>query len=316
MNGNRARPLVTIAIPTYNRANLFLRQAIEAALGQSYRNVEVIVSDNCSTDHTESLVREFGDPRIRYFRQERNIGANANFNFCLAQARGSYFLLFLDDDQIDSDFIETCMDAVQDRIDVGIVRTGTRTIDEEGRVIGERPNRASGLSFCELLFAWFSNQTTFYLCSTLINTEGLREVGGFRSRHNLFQDVGAELKVAARYGRVDVEEVKAGFRIHQANMGSAAKIRAWCEDSAELLEILCRLCPEQQARIEAEGKRFFCRMNYEFVRAIPSFSQRMRNYFLVANFFDKAEPLGAYLYRKEIRPFLRAMKRRLFAASP
>ncbi len=308
MNSDRARPLVTIAIPTYNRADRFLRPAIDAALQQTYPNIEVIISDNCSTDDTETVVRSYKDSRIRYFRQERNIGANNNFNFCLEQASGDYFLLFLDDDQIDADLVECCMDAANDRTDVGVIRTGTRTIDEDGKVIKEVPNRAADLSFCELLLAWFRSETTFYLCSTLINTQGLREVGGFHSRHNLFQDVGAELKVAARYGRVDVEAVKAGFRLHDANMGSAARIQAWCEDSLELLDILCELCPERRESIRKEGLRFLCRMNYSFVRSIPSPLHRMRSYLQVARNFGEAEPLMGYLYRKEVRPFLRALK--------
>lgn len=106
---NFVPPLVTIAIPTYNRANLYLTQAIESAINQTYPNLEIIISDNCSTDDTEMVIRSFKDPRIRYFRQEKNIGGNNNFNFCLKQARGEYFLLLMDDDLIDSDFIETCM---------------------------------------------------------------------------------------------------------------------------------------------------------------------------------------------------------------
>ncbi len=195
MTNNTDRPLVTVAIPTYNRASLFLRDAINAALQQTYSNIEVIISDNCSTDDTEAVVKSFTDPRIRYFRQEQNIGANNNFNFCLQQAKGDYFLLFLDDDQIDPDFIETCMNAAQDQTNIGIIRTGTRMINEDGEVKFERPNQSQGLSFAELLLAWFNNKTTFYLCSTLINTRALQEAGGFRSRHNLFQDAGAELRL-------------------------------------------------------------------------------------------------------------------------
>ena len=93
-------PLVTIAIPTYNRANGYLKNAIECALKQTYRNIEVVISDNCSSDNTEEVVKGYTDPRIRYFRQSANIGANNNFNFCLEKAQGSYFLLFHDDDSI------------------------------------------------------------------------------------------------------------------------------------------------------------------------------------------------------------------------
>lgn len=71
-----------------NRANSYLRCALQSAVSQTYKNIEIIVSDNCSPDNTESVVREFDDPRIRYYRQNQNIGPFKNFDFCLEQARG------------------------------------------------------------------------------------------------------------------------------------------------------------------------------------------------------------------------------------
>ena len=308
MTHSMDRPLVTIGIPTYNRADLFLHDAINAALQQTYSNIELVISDNCSTDDTKSVVKSFTDPRIRYFRQKTNIGANNNFNFCLQQARGDYFLLFLDDDQIDPDFVETCMDAAEDKKNIGIIRTGTRMINEVGETVFERLNKSGGLTFVELLRAWFRNETTFYLCSTLINTRALQEVGGFHSRHNLFQDVGAELKVAASLGRVDIEEAKAGFRTHDGNMGAAARIRDWCEDSQELLDILSELVVENEELIQKEGRQFFCRMNYGRATAVASFIQRIKSYFLVAKYFDHADPVLPFIVQKEIKPSLRLVK--------
>jgi len=69
--------------------------------GADYPDLEILVSDNCSTDDTERVVRSFGDPRVRYVRHPENIGANNNFNYCIKEARGVYFLLFHDDDMID-----------------------------------------------------------------------------------------------------------------------------------------------------------------------------------------------------------------------
>lgn len=94
---SKAQPLSTIAIPTYNRANSYLREAIRIAMNQTYPNIESIISDNCSMDNTETVVKNFKDHRIRYFRQGKNIGGNNNFNFCPSQAKGKYFLLLMDD---------------------------------------------------------------------------------------------------------------------------------------------------------------------------------------------------------------------------
>jgi glycosyltransferase involved in cell wall biosynthesis len=78
-------------MPTYNRANGYLREALDSALAQTYPNLEIVISDNGSTDNTESVVRSYADPRIRYYRQQPPIISNDNFNFCLQQANGAYF---------------------------------------------------------------------------------------------------------------------------------------------------------------------------------------------------------------------------------
>ena len=77
---NSRTTLVTIGIPTYNRAAGFLHDALSSAVQQTHKNIEIIVSDNASTDDTESLVLGFNDPRIRYIKHAKNIGANNNFN--------------------------------------------------------------------------------------------------------------------------------------------------------------------------------------------------------------------------------------------
>jgi glycosyltransferase involved in cell wall biosynthesis len=255
-------PLVTIAIPTYNRAGSYLPQALQCALHQTYPNFELIVSDNGSTDHTRDLVTSIGDTRIRYFRHDPNIGANNNFNFCFAQARGKYSLLLHDDDLIDLDFVESCIRAGAVSSEAGIIRTGTRLIDADGKILHEVPNGAVGLSTEAFFRAWFSAKTPIYLCSTLFHTERLRKIGGFHSKHNCYQDTMAVVQLAAQHGRVDVPDVKASFRRHPGEMVLRRTIDEWCEDSLALLDLMCELVPENKNGIHREGLRFFSRANY------------------------------------------------------
>ena len=88
----------TIGIPTYNRAG-FLRRALEAACEQTSDDVEVLVSDNASTDNTEAVVRSFGD-RVRYHRNPTNIGLWRNFGQGADPAGGDYLAWLQDDDLI------------------------------------------------------------------------------------------------------------------------------------------------------------------------------------------------------------------------
>jgi glycosyltransferase involved in cell wall biosynthesis len=90
-------PKVSIAIPTYNSAE-YLREAIHSILRQQLDNLEIVISDNASEDHTEEVVRSFQDPRIRYLRNEQNIGSGRNLDRCLHLATGEYVKLLCADD--------------------------------------------------------------------------------------------------------------------------------------------------------------------------------------------------------------------------
>jgi glycosyltransferase involved in cell wall biosynthesis len=106
----------TIGIPTYNRAG-FLRRAIESALDQTYPDVEVLVSDNASTDETPEIARSFGD-RIRYHRNAENIGMWPNFELLTKLATGDNFGWLQDDDLIHRDFTRRAMAAFESNSDV------------------------------------------------------------------------------------------------------------------------------------------------------------------------------------------------------
>jgi glycosyltransferase involved in cell wall biosynthesis len=284
---DRDYPLVTIGIPTYNRGDSYLKQALESALHQTYPRTEVVVSDNCSTDNTPILVEGFSDARIRYLRQAEGIPPNDNFNFCLEQARGDYFLLLHDDDMIDEDFVDVCMRVADYRTDVGLIRTGMRRIDAHGKVLRERPNLAGGLSTEEFFLAWFAGRRMpMHLCCTLFNTERLREIGGFHSRHQLFQDVIAEVQLAAKFGRVDIPDVKASFRMHGGTRTRVHKVSAWCEDSLMLLDIMCDLVPENRELIRREGMRFFINHNCRLASQIESPIDRLNAYLVIFRKFD------------------------------
>jgi glycosyltransferase involved in cell wall biosynthesis len=296
MPDNAANPLVTIGIPTYNRAGRYLRKVIDRSLGQTYRNVEVIVSDNCSSDQTPELVRSIADPRLRYFRHETNIGPNNNFNYCLHQAKGEYFLLFHDDDMIDEDFVETCISSLKPGETVGAIITGVRLVDEHDHVMGRYRNRASAQSPADFILGWFKNITVLYLCNTLYNTAKLKEAGGFRSKKNLYDDLAATFTLIAKYGRVDVSEPKAAFRRYSDNRGSTVPIQDWIEDSHYILDIFSQLLPEQSRILQEAGKRHFCKKMYHYVWNGTAVSQSLTDYFKIYKSFDYCYSPLHYFY--------------------
>jgi len=103
--------LVSVGIPTYNRPE-GLRRTLTCIAAQTYANLEIIVSDNCSpTPETEQVAREFmvRDARIRFYRQPEPLGVSGNFRFVLKQAGGEFFMWAADDDEWDPDFVRQCV---------------------------------------------------------------------------------------------------------------------------------------------------------------------------------------------------------------
>lgn len=308
---SKSFPLVTIAIPTYNRADGYLKQALSSAVNQTYENIEIIVSDNCSSDNTESVVKGFNDSRIRYFKHRENIGANNNFNFCLEQANGVYFLLLHDDDLIDNDFIEVCMKEANYSTEFGLIKTGDRIIDQNEKVLSETRNTMAGLSYEDFLISWFSRKVSLFLCSTLFNTEKLRKIGGFNFKNNLWQDVFAEYQLIARFKRIDIEATKSSFRIHTSGMTYNARIKAWCEDSIALLDVLSSMASGKRDLIRKKGMYYFATHNYSIANKIKSPLNRLTAYLIILKTFRYPPPsVFSVIYRLPFYQTLRYLKRK------
>lgn len=237
---------MTIAIPTYNRADNFLRDCLESVLNQTYNNLEIIVSDNDSQDNTEEVVLGYNDQRIRYIKQQENLGPIKNTNYCLEAATGTYFQMLHDDDMIDPEFIEKCMEAAEYKADKGIIIAGARQIDEKGNLEYEKRNQCKGMSADEFIFKWYEKELHLFFCSIVFNTKKLREVGGFKEDYRLFNDVAVEFEMVANYERVDVPEVLASFRAHAGSWGKSTVISEWCDDSLKLLDFSCELLQDKQ----------------------------------------------------------------------
>lgn len=107
-------PKVSIFIPVYNRVNIVM-ETINSALNQTYKNIEIIVSDNCSTDGTFELIQEAAksDDRIKLLKQSKNLGPVINWKACIAAATGAYGKLLFSDDLIAPSCIEKLVPHLQ-----------------------------------------------------------------------------------------------------------------------------------------------------------------------------------------------------------
>jgi glycosyltransferase involved in cell wall biosynthesis len=128
-------PTLSIGLPVYN-GEKYLAQSIEALLGQSYEDFELIISDNTSTDGTAEICHHYQelDSRIRYFRQEHNIGGAPNHNFLVEQARGELFKWASHDDLYARDLLKRCVQALEEFPDVIAAHSWTALIDASGTI--------------------------------------------------------------------------------------------------------------------------------------------------------------------------------------
>ena len=126
-------PEVSIGIPVYNGQS-YLSELLGCLLEQSFQNFEIVISDNASTDRTSEICADYvgRDTRIRYSRNERNIGAAKNFNRVFELTGAPYFKWTAHDDLYEPTYLERCLDAIKHSPEVVLCHSGVRFVDNDG----------------------------------------------------------------------------------------------------------------------------------------------------------------------------------------
>jgi glycosyltransferase involved in cell wall biosynthesis len=134
--GTAWEPRVTVGIPAYN-AERFIASAIEGMLAQTFTNIEIVVSDNASTDGTADIVHDYikRDARVRYERSPVNVGVARNFNRLVGLARAPYFRWAATDDLNHPTSIERCLPVIEADPSIALVYPKTTLINAQGRTI-------------------------------------------------------------------------------------------------------------------------------------------------------------------------------------
>ena len=133
---NNQNPLVSIIMPAYN-AGRFIARAIESALIQNYRNFEIVVVDDGSTDNTKEILQKFNDPGIRYIALEKNQGVSHARNVAVQQARGEFIISLDADDMLMPDFISRHLIEFEKHPDTDMIYCDDLLIDENDKPIRE-----------------------------------------------------------------------------------------------------------------------------------------------------------------------------------
>lgn len=180
-----AAPRLSIGLPIYN-GETFLAESLEALLGQTYEDFELIISDNASTDDSADICRRYAkqDSRIRYVRQPRNIGMVPNHNFVLGQAGSELFKWASDDDLYARDLLRRCVDALDEYPHVVLAHSQSAMIDKTGSVTAlfEYHTAAGAMQpperFRSMLFDGWDDYTY-----GVVRTKILRQIPAHNSYH-------------------------------------------------------------------------------------------------------------------------------------
>ena len=205
-------PRVSVVMGAYN-GERFLRPAIESILNQTYRNFELIVVDDCSTDGTIQILEEFKEERMSVVRNQRNLGIAETLNNGIAVARGEYIAL-QDHDDISLPTRLECQVAFLDRnTQVGMVGSNCNIIDEAGTISPGWPVKYDDV---ELKWAvlW---RCPFFHTSVMVRRRDIQEVGGYSSdpKYRFSEDYDLMSRVALRYSVANIPQTLGCWRMHK-----------------------------------------------------------------------------------------------------
>jgi glycosyltransferase involved in cell wall biosynthesis len=298
-------PTVSIGLPVFN-GEQFLEQSLDSILSQTYTNFELIISDNASTDRTESICRRYSerDARVRYYRQPRNRGVTWNFRQVALLARGAYFLWTAHDDCFAPEYLERCLAFLQKNPDTVVCYSKAIEIDENGKQLARKEQTLGADAPCphqrfrELIRMEHNCESIF----GMIRTDVLKKT----SIHGDFPDsdrcVLAEL---ALYGKFD--KLPEYFFFHREHGQRVTK------QFPTRQERMFQLNPDRRLRLVFPHFRQFREYVAAIHRAPLGWRERFRCYFQMLRWLsDYKGRLGAdlgYVVARALMPGVRWYKR-------
>ena len=253
-----ATPRLSIGLAVYNGEN-FLSQSIEALLGQTYEDFELIISDNASTDGTADICRRYAkqDSRVRYFRQRENIGSAPNHNFTIHQAKGELFKTASHDDLYGRDLLRLCVAVLDEHPAVVLAHSWSAQIDETNAVteVVDYPVNTAAPHAPErlrsMLFdGWGDDE------GGVLRTDVLRRTALHGSYH--FADRTFTVELALHGPFYMVPEYHYFRRHHSGQGGARASIRTRCAN----------LDPRRASRLRHPTARLYAEYIGSYVAAI------------------------------------------------
>ena len=207
---------VSVCMPAYN-AERFIGEAVASVLAQDFKDFELIVSDNASSDATAKVVRLVDDGRVRYARNQKNVGFVKNLNLAFAKARGEYVVFLCADDAWKPGFLSAMVKTLDTHRKAAFAFSGAEIVKAGQRqpfAVTWKPGRIAGREF----FKAFFTSGGVALSSTLARREAVAAVGGFDESLGYSPDAGLWLRLSLHHDAWFVPETLSVYRVHARNL--------------------------------------------------------------------------------------------------
>lgn len=200
---------VSIVLPTYNGSK-YLKQAIESCLGQTHKNIELIIVNDCSTDNTRDIIASFDDNRIIYLENKENLGIANALNKGFGQVTGQYLTWTSDDNYYHENAIEAMLNNIHD---ADFVYAGYKILDGDNNLIKEIPARPLWkMDFKNIIGACF-----------LYKREVYEKTGEFKKELFLAEDYEYWLRVRQNFRIKPIDQILYSYRLHKNSLSGKNK---------------------------------------------------------------------------------------------
>lgn len=211
---------VSFILPAYKAR--FLKQAIDSILSQSYSQFELVIVDDASPEDLQGIVIAYDDPRISYYRNDKNIGGKSlvsQWNYSILFAKGEYLVLAADDDVYHPDFLKNCVGLAAKYPEVNLIRSRVEKIDEYNHMIGLDGLLPEYCSKYQYLHYWLA-ATAFTCIGNYLFKSSVIKQKQFIDFPSAFCSDVASVIMMAENGIVNTTEMLFSFRISSIHLSS------------------------------------------------------------------------------------------------
>lgn len=268
----------TFLLPAYKTS--YLAEALSGILKQTFRDFEVIVSDDASPEPVKEIVDSFGDGRISYRRNSVNMGAERlvdHWNMLVQECTGEYLIMASDDDIYDERFLEETAKLIEAFPEMDLFAARSRVIDRDGKIVREEPLRDGPRGFEDVCNFLTDAGSILCLGNYVFRTSALKAAGGFVNFPYAWKSDSATVLMMSGNGIARTSSTLFSFRRSGENISSIVN------DSA-----ICRKKIDAATGFKEWSDRLFASKDFDSTAIRKNISRRLegelRDYYRVLSF--------------------------------